>query len=118
MELLGPASGAVANDCTTRPENTHGTEFRENLYPWHPWFGLHVGVHQAVVKPDGVVFRCSLRGRRLEVPAWMFDRSVCARVQAAEAHVEGIAHILGIIKLDKALPTSRLRAEKASVCTP
>jgi hypothetical protein len=53
-------------------------EFREHLYPRHPWFDLRVGVHQADVKPDGVVFRCSLNGRRLEVPAWMFDRSARA----------------------------------------
>jgi hypothetical protein len=30
--------------CTTKLENAHGTEFRELLYPWHPWFGLRVGV--------------------------------------------------------------------------
>jgi hypothetical protein len=33
MELPGPTSGAVASDCTTKPENAHGTEFRELLYP-------------------------------------------------------------------------------------
>src|SRR5262249_56144245 len=41
----------------------------------------------------GTVFRCSLSGsdadRWLEVPAWMFDRSACARVRvAADAHVD------------------------------
>jgi hypothetical protein len=59
----------------------------------HPWFGLRVGVHAAIDKPDGVVFRCSLSssesGRWLEVPAWMFDRAACAKVRvAADAHVE------------------------------
>jgi hypothetical protein len=88
MELVGPASGVVANDCTTKFENAHGTEFRELLYPWHPWAGLSVDVHESVEKPDGVVFRCSVRGRRLEIPAWMFDRSTCARVRvAADVHV-------------------------------
>jgi hypothetical protein len=37
-------------------------------------------------------FRCSLSGsdadRWLEVPAWMFDRSVCAKVRVADAHFE------------------------------
>ena len=80
--------GAVASDCTTKLENAHGTEFREILYPWHPWAGLSVGVHESVEKPDGVVFRCRVLGRRLEIPAWMFDRSACARVRvAADAHV-------------------------------
>jgi transposase InsO family protein len=63
------------------------------LYRWHPWFGLRVSIHKAVDKADGVVFRCSLNGtdadRRLEVPAWMFDRSACARVRvAADVYVK------------------------------
>jgi hypothetical protein len=77
----------VAPRYTTRLENTHGTEIRELLYPWHPWFALWVAVHEAIDKADGVVFRCSLSGsdagRWLEVPAWMFDRSACARARIA-----------------------------------
>jgi hypothetical protein len=38
-------------------------------------------VHEAIEKADGVVFRCTLSGsvvdRGLEIPAWMFDRTVC-----------------------------------------
>jgi hypothetical protein len=76
-----------------RRENTHGTEFRELLYPWHPWHGLRVSIHATIDKLDGIVFRCSLSGadaeRWLEVPACMFDRSACARVrEAADAHVD------------------------------
>ena len=74
-ELLGPASGVGANDCITKLDNAHGTEFGELLYPWHPWAGLRIGLHESVSKPDGIVFRCRLHGRRLEIPAWMFDRS-------------------------------------------
>jgi hypothetical protein len=77
---------------STKLKNTHGTEFRELLYPWHPWFGVRVTVHEAINKSN-VVFRCSQRGcdadRGLEVPAWMFDRSACARVRvAADAHAD------------------------------
>jgi hypothetical protein len=40
-----------------------------------------VCIHEAVVKADGVAFRCTLSGaeadRWLEVPAWMFDRVAC-----------------------------------------
>src|SRR5438093_11349591 len=82
---------AAAPRCTTRLENAHGTEFRELLYPWHPWFGLRVGVHEAIERSDGSVFRCSLSGsdadRWLEVPAWMFDRSACAGMRASSAAV-------------------------------
>ena len=67
-------------DCTTKLENAHGTEFREVLYRWHPWFGLRVAVHETVSRSDGIVFRCTLTGgggHRLELPAWMFDRAAC-----------------------------------------
>ena len=79
--------------CTTRLKNAHGTKFRELLYRWHPWHGLRVGVYEAIEKPDGVVFRCALTAsdsvRCLEIPAWMFDRSACARVHvAAEPRVD------------------------------
>src|SRR5664280_1190140 len=92
------ARSAASRCCTTRLENTHGTEFRELLYRWHPWFGLQVGVHEAIERSDGVVFRCNLSGsdtdRWLEVPAWMFDRSACARVRlAADAHADMAAHM-------------------------
>ena len=66
-------SNAGAFCYTTTLENTHVTEFQELLYPWHPWFGLRVTIHDAVDKADGAVFRCSLSGtdadRCLEVPA-------------------------------------------------
>ena len=69
--------------CTARLANAHETEFRELLYPWHPWYGLRVGVYTAVEKSGGIIFRCNLTGsdadRWLEIPAWMFDRSACAR---------------------------------------
>src|SRR5438094_10381189 len=94
----------AASHCTTRLENTHGTEFRELLYPWHPWFGLRVGVHAAIERSSDTVFRCSLSGsdadRWLEVPAWMFDRSACAKVQVADAHVDlaALTHLAALLR--------------------
>src|ERR1700758_719765 len=92
------ASDGLAPDedawcCTTRLENTHGTEFRDLLYRFHPWSGLQVAIHAAIERPDGVVFRCDLAAsdseRWLEIPAWMFDRSACAKVRlAAEPHTD------------------------------
>jgi hypothetical protein len=83
--------GVLMRGCTTRLGNTHGTEFRELLYPWHPWFALWVGVHEAIEKSDTIVFRCNLSGsdadRWLEVPAWMFERSACTKVRVvADGH--------------------------------
>ena len=76
-----PGSSGGAGHCRTRFANAHGTVFRELLYPWHPWCGLQVAVHEAITRADGVAFRCTLTGsgenRWLEVPAWMFDRATC-----------------------------------------
>src|SRR6266700_7042741 len=106
----GGAPDADAGCCTTKLENTHRTEFRELLYPWHQWFGLRVGVHAAIERSGGTVFRCSLSGsdadRWLEVPAWMFDRSACARVRVADALVDltsltNLAALLGHVLNDR-----------------
>ena len=96
-------SNAVCGYCTTRLKNTHGTDFRELLYRWHPWFGLRVGVHEAIERSGEVVFRCSLSGtdvdRWLEIPAWMFERSACAWVRvAADAHAD-LAALMALAEL-------------------
>jgi hypothetical protein len=83
----------AAPHCTTKLENAHSTEFRELLYPWHPWSDLRIGIHEAIERPGGVVFRCDLTAsdahRWLEIPAWMFDRSACAKVRlAVEPHTD------------------------------
>src|SRR6202171_574528 len=75
--------------CTTRRRNAHGIAEHELLYPWHPWAGCLVHIHEVVEKVGRQVFRCSLSGRAsgrwLEIPAWMFDRAARAawRVGAA-----------------------------------
>jgi len=67
--------------CRTKLENAHRIVFRVLVYPWHPWFGMRVAVHEVVDRADGTVFRGTLSDSRsdrgLEVPAWMFDRSCC-----------------------------------------
>jgi len=76
--------------CTTRRGNAHNTdkaEEREVLYPWHPWVGCVVVVHEVIEKAGGVVLRCcrdgEATGRWLELPAWMFDRAACLAMQVA-----------------------------------
>src|SRR5258708_1864682 len=106
----------VAPRCTTKLKNTHGTEFREPLYPWHPWFGLRVGVHAAIERSGGTVFRCSLSGsdadRWLEVPAWMFDRSACAKVRVADAHVD-LAALTNLAAFLRHMRNGRLTSSNA-----
>ena len=55
--------------------------------------GLLIGIHEAIERPGGVVFRCDLTAsdanRWLEIPAWMFERSACAKVRlAVEPHAD------------------------------
>src|SRR5262245_23856934 len=55
--------------------------------------GLRIGIHEAIERPGGVVFRRDLTAsnanRWLEIPAWMFDRSACAKVRlAVEPHAD------------------------------
>src|SRR6202049_3195499 len=75
----------MRSDTIERPRITE----YELLYPWHPWAGCLVHIHEVVEKAGREGFRCSLSGqasgRRLEIPAWMFDRAARAawRVGAA-----------------------------------
>jgi hypothetical protein len=92
-----PHAGAVG--CTTRRRNAHRTDTpdeRQVLYPWHPWAGCAVHVHEVIEKASGAVLRCSrgsvAKGRWLELPAWMFDRAACLPMQmAARPRVDGAA---------------------------
>jgi len=75
-------SSVADGRCTTRRGNAHRTEERKVLYPWHPWAGCIVHIHEVIEKAAGEVVRCShddgASGRLLELPIWMFDRAVCA----------------------------------------
>lgn len=109
--------GAAARCCTTKLENAHGTEFREVLYPWHPWFGVQVGVHESIDKSDIIVFRCSLSGsgtdRWLEVPAWMFDRSACARMREGDDAHTDLAALGALAALLRQVLSGRLASSNA-----
>jgi hypothetical protein len=106
--------------CTTKLENAHSIEFRELLYPWHPWSGLWVGVHEAVERRGDIVFRCDLKAsdseRWLEIPAWMFDRSACAKVRLeADPHIS-LAALAALLRnvLNKNSPASEAVASGVS----
>ena len=79
------------------------TEWREVLYRWPPWFGRAVLVHQFVDKGLTVALRCSIdgmaSGRWLELPAWMFDRSVWVPITLANSPRVHLAALEGLQKL-------------------
>ena len=111
---LGPAcvrqgSNADACGCRRRQQNAHVTERRDVLYPWHPWFGLTVHIHQVVEKGLTGTLRCSVdgvgSGRWLELPAWMFDRAICLPITVASSPR---AHLAALESLRKLLIELRL----------
>ena len=63
-ESARQGSNADAGDCRTKLENAHRIVFRLLVYPWHPWFGMQVAIHEVVDKADGAVYRCTLSGSR------------------------------------------------------
>src|SRR5215471_40972 len=88
----------VGRHCTKRRDNDHKIEELEVFYPWHPWFGRVVHVHEVIEQRAGGVFRCSLdgdgSGRWLELPQWMFDRAACLAIRmAASPRVDAAALI-------------------------
>src|SRR5260370_3540517 len=46
-----PRIDAYGPRCTTRRRNAHGIAEYELLYPWHPWAGCLVHIHEVVEKP-------------------------------------------------------------------
>jgi len=88
----GQARSEDDGRCTRKRENAHRTERREVLYPFHPWGGCIVHIHEVMKRTTGDFCRCSRQGhatdRCLELPMWMFDRAECAAVRVeAKPHV-------------------------------
>src|SRR3979409_2107142 len=94
---------AYVPHCTTRRRNAHGIAEYELLYPWHPWAGCLVHIHEVVEKAGREVFRCSLSGRAsgqwLEIPAWMFDRAAGAAWRVGAAPYVDIAVLTALATL-------------------
>jgi hypothetical protein len=83
-----PTCCVVYPGCTSRQLNTHSTEEREVLYPWHPWHSRSAYIVEAVNTESRAVFHCvteqavpGLARRSLQIPQWMFDAAVCHRVR-------------------------------------
>src|SRR6202790_1330632 len=58
-----PCSGIDGSSThyTTRRRNAHGITEYELLYPWHPWAGCLVHIHEVVEKAGREVFRSEER---------------------------------------------------------
>jgi hypothetical protein len=79
MEPVGPASGVVANDCTTRLENAMEPSFGNTYIRGIRGLVCALAFTKRSSSHMALPFRCSLSGRLLGVPA----RSLCTRVRAA-----------------------------------
>jgi hypothetical protein len=97
-----PRSCVAGLCCTTRRLNAHRTAERMLLYPWHPWSGLSVHVHDVTERGNATAFRCSLAGhagRCLEVPAWMFEQEACVPVRLASQPRVGVGALSALRRL-------------------
>ena len=82
------APGAAVDGCTSERRKTHVTETGKVLYPWHPWFGRVVYIHEFIERGGKRIRRCDLSekqtARCMHIPAWMFDRAACLRIRRAD----------------------------------
>ena len=86
-EHLFQATSASDSARTSRQRNTHSIESREVCYTWHPWCGRIVAVHKTFARNGLVVSHCRIEenseARYLEIPQWMFEPTICRRMQVA-----------------------------------
>ena len=105
---LCPSLNAYATADTTQQRNTHNIESREVRYPWHPWCGRVVAVHQTFAKNGWVVSHCSIEenaeARHLEIPEWMFDPVICRRTQLAAVPTVSCEALLDLKSLLRCAP--------------
>jgi len=109
-----PTMSACDAGYTSRQHNTHITEARVLLYPWHPWYGRTVLIFGSVAKNGQAVFRCGLESaqtdRPLEVPQWIFDPTFCCQVYLAAAPTVWCE---GLLELKRLLTGAHLLCDKA-----
>lgn len=102
-DLNLPWNVVPARNTTPQPR-AHDTTL-EVLYPWHPWFGEQVVVHQVIDRRDRAVFRCrlvsNLAAKPREVPQWMFDPAACCLIQTGEqprVSVTGLQQLVQLLR--------------------
>ena len=87
LVFTSQGQGAFGLRGASRQRSAHSTESREVLYPWHPWHGRVVLIHESFTRSGLAVFRCSseenLEARHLEIPKWMFIQHSAAECASA-----------------------------------
>ena len=115
-ESDSPGRCGAVRYCTTRQSNTHSTDSRQVLYPWHPWYGRTVWVHDVRVRAGQAVAHCRLDpgrgGRALAIPQWMLDTASCCQICSAQWPAVSVAALL---ELKRLLAASAVRAEAGVV---
>lgn len=100
---------------TTHQSNTHSTESREVLYPWHPWYGRTVWIHDVRVTGGQAAVHCGLEqsrlGRAVAIPQWMFDTAICCQMRIAQTPMASAEALLEL----KALLSAAKRSEQPGI---
>jgi hypothetical protein len=76
-----PALDAVVRGSTTPRQTEHNTDLTIH-YAWHPWVGQTVQMAMPFDRGPELCFRVDRvegkKTKRMDIPAWMFDRATCA----------------------------------------
>jgi hypothetical protein len=111
---------ARARGCRSAEHSTPKYEVREVHYPWHPLFGQLVHVHGNLHKLGRDLCRCWLPGQEdrigFQVPAWMLDRALCARLSLRSEPTVNWQTLLDLKQLwDKTVGSSVVTAAAGSL---
>jgi hypothetical protein len=81
----------MATVCAIPLQKTHSIAFepRQLCYPWHRWYGRNVLTRRAGGAHADVAYFCKLPEEPLdamlvEIPKWMFDAALCAKLRLTE----------------------------------
>jgi len=96
----------ASGDCITLRHKTHSTASSDEVmvaYPWHPWVGRLVRVHEVVERTSGAQARCNLVGAGVvwlrEIPAWMLDAVVCRPMRVVSEPVAALCALAALRSL-------------------
>ena len=119
----GPSGGV--RDCTSPHQKTHGTEAGDEVevvYPWHPWVGRTVCVHEVVERGAIASARSTAcRGqpvRLRELPLWMLDAAGCRTMRVEEHPMATLCGLAALHALLSAGRRSEAEPEAAAMESP
>jgi hypothetical protein len=99
-EFGNPAHCAAFVGYTTEALNTHKTDTRKVLYPWHPFYGRSLRITGQRNRRGTIVFVCTPDEVNtpsvLEIPGWMFDDAVCCQFRPASVVSVDLSALRGL----------------------